>query len=120
MTQPQQGQLIVCQVCGVPRINGPWLYLGVPKLALVSIQADQLKPCPVCVLLAAVAEMRDHIIAIEKEMVPDVEEAGPTVYEAWVQQKVEAEINGEDWPTMLEFAQLHPELPPDPRWLAPA
>lgn len=73
MTQPQQ--MLACRACGSIRANGPWCYHGTPKLALVSIQADQLLPCPVCVLIAAMQEMREHVQAIEAEMAPVVEEA---------------------------------------------
>lgn len=75
MTQPQAQQLIVCQGCGSIRANGPWLYQGRPKTALVSIVQDQLRPCPVCELATAFLEMREHVMAIEKEMQPQVEEA---------------------------------------------
>ncbi len=68
---------VPCMKCGNLRaaLIGPVVETSV--LSLVGTGNLKVTDCPVCTLLEAVKEMRDHLIAIEKEMLPEVEEAAP-------------------------------------------
>jgi len=75
VTQPQQQMgIIPCRECGVIRGAIAGAVVEVGKLSLVGGQ-PKVTPCPVCTMAEMIVEMQRHIIALEAEVSPPVEEA---------------------------------------------
>lgn len=78
MTNPQGQQmgLIPCLQCGVLRGAISGVSVEAPgKLSIVGSSGIKALPCPVCSMAAMIGEMREHIMALEAEITPKVEEA---------------------------------------------
>ena len=49
-------------------------------------------------------------------MTTEVERKTGTIYEEWARAYVASRIENKEPMGIQEFAEIHPELPPDPRW----